>query len=463
MHIGNLRTALYTYLIARKHGGKFLLRIEDTDQNRYVADAVDVIYNVMRACGLRHDEGPDVGGPVGPYVQSERRGIYREYAEKLVTVGGAFHCFCTAERLAEVKTKCEAEGHPFRYDGHCKRLAADEVRARLSRGETHVVRQVVPATGITSFDDHVYGHIEVDNATLEEGILLKSDGLPTYNFANVIDDHLMGITHVVRGNEYLSSTPKYNLIYKAFGWEVPQYVHCPPILRAAGKKLSKRDGDASFEDFRGKGYLTEAILNYIALLGWGAPNDREFFTLAELEQAFTIENISKSPAIFDAVKLRAFNAHYMRQLSPERFHELAEPFYPQALREAGINLARLSKSIQSRTEVLSEVGQMTAFLTTLPEYSPELFVNKKAKTDKDVAKRNLATLRARLADLTTWTHESLEAATAELVASTGQKTSQFLWPLRVAVTGTEVTPGGGIEFAELLGKEETLRRIDKAL
>lgn len=463
MHIGNLRTALYTYLVARKNNGKFILRIEDTDQERYVADAVDFIFRILKTCGLRHDEGPDVGGPVGPYVQSERRAIYRQYADELIARGGAFRCFCGPERLAEVKARCEKEGHPFKYDGHCKHLGKADIDARVQRGEPHVVRQVVPKEGITSFDDVVYGHIEVENSTLEEGILLKSDGLPTYNFANVIDDHLMGITHVMRGNEYLSSAPKYNIIYNSFGWEIPTYVHLPLIMRGPGKKLSKRDGDASFEDFHQKGYLVEAILNYIALLGWGAANDREFFTLAELEREFNLESLSKSPATFDPAKLRSFNAHYIRQLTPERFAEMVEPFYPKALRDAGINLAKLSRAIQSRTEVLGEVGAMTAFLTTLPDYSTDLHVNKKAKTDKDVARKNLALLKDKLAALTEWNHDTIDAATKQLVESTQQKTGQFLWPLRIALTGTEVTPGGGIEFADLLGKDESLRRVDIGL
>ncbi|MBQ2989678.1 MAG: glutamate--tRNA ligase, partial [Clostridia bacterium] len=355
MHLGNLRTALYTYLWARRNGGKFILRIEDTDQEREVKGAVDVIYNSMKTAGLLHDEGPDVGGPCGPYVQSKRKNMYLPYAKELVEKGGAYYCFCTKERLDEERAKAEAKGETFKYDKHCLHLSKEEIEARIAAGEPYVIRQNVPTTGKAGFDDVIYGHVEVDCDTLDDNVLIKADGLPTYNFANVIDDHTMGITHVMRGNEYLSSAPKYNLLYEAFGWTPPTYVHLTPVMANAQRKLSKRKGDPSFEDLLSQGYLTEAIINYMVLLGWSPRGEREFFTLKELEQAFDLEGLSKSPSIFDTVKLNWFNAEYIRKLSEEEFLAKATPWLEKALDPAKFDFKRIAQLLQARTEVLNQI------------------------------------------------------------------------------------------------------------
>lgn len=461
MHIGNLRTAIYEYLVARNQNGKFILRIEDTDQERYVEGATDVIYNTMKIVGLDYDEGPDVGGPYGPYVQSERKPIYREYAAKLVEAGGAHYCFCTKERLESLRQQCEAAGAGFKYDGFCKGLSAEEVRRKLDQGESFVVRQIIPKDGQTTFHDLVYGSITVDNATLDEGILLKSDGLPTYNFANVVDDHLMEITHVVRGSEYLSSTPKYNLIYEAFGWEIPTYIHLPPIMKSAEKKLSKRDGDASFEDFIGKGYLKEAIVNYIVLLGWNPGTDEEFFTLEDLQKRFTVDGLSKSPAIFDPNKLRWMNGEYLRRMSLEEFHAVALPYYKGITRPVDLKL--ISKILQPRTEVLSEIPEKVTFLNELPDYDPVLYVHKKMKTDYQNSLESLKAVREVLVGIETWDYDTIHDRLMNLVNTLGVKNGQVLWPVRTALSGIEVSPGGGVELAAILGKEESLRRIEMGM
>ena len=380
MHIGNLRTALYEYLVAKSAGGKFILRIEDTDQERYVAGAVDIIYKTMKMVGLKHDEGPDVGGPYGPYVQSERRAIYKEYADKLVDLGGAHYCFCSEEEIEKQRKACEEAGIPFKFRDPCKKLSVAEARERIAAGEKYTVRQTIDPHGTVSFDDCVYGHVTVETKTLDEGILLKSDGLPTYNFANVVDDHLMKISHVLRGNEYLSSTPKYNLMYQAFGWEIPTYVHLPPIMKDEHNKLSKRNGDASFQDLVAKGYLPEAIVNYIILLGWSAKNDEEIFSMAELEKIFNIEGINKSPAIFDGEKLKWMNGVYVRALPPEKFHELALPYYKDAVKRK-VDLEVLSKCVQPRVNVLNEIPEAVDFIDELPEYDIDMYVHKKMKTN----------------------------------------------------------------------------------
>ena len=354
MHLGNLRTALYTYLFARRNGGKFILRIEDTDQEREVPGAVELIYKSLATAGLTHDEGPDVGGPCGPYVQSERRDLYLPWAKKLVESGHAYYCFCTKERLDEARAEAERRGETFKYDKHCLHMPKEEVQRRLDAGEPYVIRQNVPTEGKAGFDDVIYGHVEVDCDTLDDSVLIKADGLPTYNFANVIDDHLMGITHVMRGNEYLSSAPKYNLLYEAFGWEPPKYVHLTPVMANAQRKLSKRKGDPSFEDLLNEGYLTEAIINYLALLGWSPRGEREFYTLKELEQVFDLEGLSKSPSIFDTVKLNWFNAEYIRKLTPEEYLERATPWLNRALDPAKFDYKRLGELLQSRTEVFSQ-------------------------------------------------------------------------------------------------------------
>jgi glutamyl-tRNA synthetase, bacterial family len=457
MHIGNLRTALYTWLIARSNGGTFILRIEDTDQGRYVEGAVDVIYNTMSRCGLTHDEGPDVGGPVGPYIQSERRDLYGKYAELLVRRGGAYHCFCQkqdeepAEGKAIVKHVCA-----------CPSLSEAEVRARIDAGEPYVIRQRIPQEGSTTFHDASFGDITVDNSELEDQILLKSDGLPTYNFANVIDDHLMGITHVVRGSEYLSSAPKYNLLYEAFGWDIPTYVHCSPVMRDAQHKMSKRHGDPSFEDLIAQGFLTEAVINYVALLGWsprGELSEREFFTLDELAEVFDIGGISKSPAVFDIVKLRWMNAEYIKKLDPEAFYAMAEPWLRQAISNPAIDLRAVSALIQPRCEILSEIPEKVDFLQALPEYDPAMYVHKKSKTNLE---NSLASLEAAVPMLEAqedWSNDALYAALSELAQNLGVKNSVVLWPVRVAVSGRQSTPGGATDLCALLGKEEALSRL----
>lgn len=458
MHIGNLRTALYEYLIAKKYGGKFILRIEDTDQERYIEGATDVIYNTLKMAGLQHDEGPDIGGPYGPYVQSERKDIYIKWANKLIELGGAYRCFCSKERLAKIKAEHEAASIPYKYDRHCLGLSKEEVEERLAKGEPYVIRQKMPDTGTTSFQDAVYGTITVENSTLEDQVLIKSDGLPTYNFANVIDDHHMKITHVVRGNEYLSSAPKYNLLYEAFGWEIPTYVHVPLILKGTGQKLSKRAGDPSFEDLVSMGYLIEAIINYVTLLGWSPGGTQELFTLKELEEVFDIKGISKSPAIFDVNKLNWMNGEYIRKLSPEKFHELAKPYYKD-LPEGKFDLSKISQLLQTRTEVLGTIPDNIDFFIELPEYDVSMYVHKKMKTTLESSLDSLKEAIPVLEELTEWNNETIWNALMAKVKELGIKNSQMLWPIRTAVSGKQFTPGGATELAEILGKDETLRRI----
>lgn len=459
MHIGNLRTALYAYLIAKKNNGKFILRIEDTDQERYVEGAIDVIYNTLKLVGLQHDEGPDIGGPYGPYVQSQRREIYSQYAKKLIDIGGAYYCFCSKERLDALRQECERKGIPFKYDGHCRNISREEAEERIKRGEQYVIRQKIPATGTTSFHDEVFGTITVSNDSLDDNILIKSDGMPTYNFANVVDDHLMKITHVVRGSEYLSSTPKYNLLYKAFGWEIPTYIHLPLIMKPHGGKLSKREGDASFEDFYNKGYLKEAIINYIALLGWSPGTDEEIFTLEELKQRFSIEGLSKSPAVFDINKLRWMNGEYIRSMSLEQFNELAMPYYKKVIKRQDIDYMKLSRLLQTRTEVLGEIPENIDFIEELPDYDVNMYANKKMRTDLNNSLEYLKKAYEALQGVDKWDDDHIHEALFKLIAELGVKNGQVLWPVRTAVSGKQFTPGGAIELSSLLGKEETLRRI----
>ena len=463
MHLGNLRTALYTYLYARRMGGKFILRIEDTDQEREVPGAVDVIYNSLKTAGLSHDEGPDVGGPCGPYVQSERKDMYLPYAKELVKTGHAYYCFCTKERLDEARAAAEAKGETFKYDKHCLHLTQEEIERRLAAGESYVIRQNVPTTGKAGFDDVIYGHVEVDCDTLDDNVLIKADGLPTYNFANVIDDHLMGITHVMRGNEYLSSAPKYNLLYEAFGWTPPKYVHLTPVMANAQRKLSKRKGDPSFEDLLGQGYLTEAIINYLVLLGWSPRGEREFFTLKELEQAFDLEGLSKSPSIFDIAKLNWFNAEYIRQLTPEKYLEYAAPWLEKALDPAKFDFKRLGELLQPRTEVFNQLPEMVKFLAEMPEYDTELFFNKKQKSSVETAKVALEKLIPVLEGISDWTEAGIHDTVMAFVPETGMKTGQLLWPMRISISGQMSTPGGAFEIAYLLGRDETLRRMREGL
>ena len=459
MHLGNLRTALYTYLFARRNGGKFILRIEDTDQEREVPGAVELIYKSLATAGLTHDEGPDVGGPCGPYVQSERRDLYLPYAKQLVESGHAYYCFCTKERLDEARAEAEHRGETFKYDKHCLHLSKEEIQRRLDAGEPYVIRQNVPTEGKAGFDDVIYGHVEVDCDTLDDSVLIKADGLPTYNFANVVDDHLMGITHVMRGNEYLSSAPKYNLLYEAFGWEPPKYVHLTPVMANAQRKLSKRKGDPSFEDLLNQGYLTEAIINYLVLLGWSPRGEREFYTLKELEQVFDLEGLSKSPSIFDTVKLNWFNAEYIRKLAPEDYLERATPWLNQVLDPQKFDYRRLGELLQSRTEVFNQLPEMVGFLAELPEFSAELYVNKKQKSTLESSVRALELVRPVLESISDWTEAELHDRVMAVIPDSGMKNGQVLWPLRIAISGRMSTPGGAFEIAYLLGKDETLRRV----
>lgn len=458
MHIGNLRTALYEYLIAKSQGGDFVLRIEDTDQKRYVEGATDIVYATLKRVGMNWDEGPDIGGDFGPYIQSERKNIYAEYAHKLVELGGAHYCFCKREEPED-----ESENDvPVKFDDPCKHLSLEEAKKRIADGESFVVRQNITKKGTSVFEDVVYGKIEIDYDELDEGVLLKSDGLPTYNFANVIDDHLMQISHVVRGNEYISSTPKYNLIYEAFGWTPPVYVHVPPVMKDAQHKLSKRNGDASFQDLVAKGYLPEAILNYIALLGWNPGTEQEIFSLDELKEVFTAERLNKSPAIFDIDKLTWMNGCYIRALSSDAFHELAMPYYEKCLTR-DVNLKFLSTVLQPRVETLADIVSHVAFLEKLPAYETSLYQNKKMKTDEAVAKISLQAALQTLQNVRTWTNENLFEELKALAEKEGVKNGQILYPVRIALSGQETTPGGATELAVILGKEETLKRIEYAL
>ena len=462
MHVGNLRTALYTWLIARHNGGKFILRIEDTDQGRLVEGAVDVIYRTLAECGLDHDEGPDVGGPVGPYIQTERRGFYKEYAELLIERGHAYRCFC------EKTESGEDSGNFDRGPDPCRALSREEADARAAAGESYVIRQRMPQEGSTTFHDAVYGDITVENKELEDQILLKSDGLPTYNFANVIDDHLMGITHVVRGAEYLSSAPKYNLLYSAFGWPVPTYVHCSSVMvtdseTGAARKMSKRHGDPSYEDLIADGYLTPAVVNYVALLGWSPGGEREIYSLRELAEVFDLHGVSKSPAVFDINKLTYFNAEYLRAMAPEAFAHAAEPWIRKAVKNPTIDAAQIAALLQQRTEKLTEIPEKVDFFDALPDYSPELFIHKKSKTDIPGSLETLQKLLPALEAAESWDDETLLKLLTELAEAQGVKNARIMWPLRVAISGKAVTPGGAVEIARILGKDECLRRIKYAL
>ena len=465
LHIGGLRTALYAYLFAKKNDGVFILRIEDTDQARFVEGAVEKIYSGLRLAGLEWDEGPDKGGNYGPYVQSERKDMYLPYAKELVEKGKAYYCFCTKEDLDARRAEAEARGETFKYDKHCLHLSKEEVQRRLDAGEPYVIRQNIPTTGKAGFDDVIYGHVEVDCDTLDDNVLIKADGLPTYNFANVIDDHLMGITHVVRGSEYLSSAPKYDLLYRAFGWEIPTYVHCSPVMRDAQNKMSKRHGDPSYEDLKAEGYLTEAILNYVALLGWSPKGDlaeQEIFTLPELVKAFDIAGISKSPAIFDRAKLDHFNAVYLRAMVPEDFAKVAEPYIRQTVK-GDFDIAAIAGLLQARCERLSDIPEKVDFFDVCPEYDVEFFTNKKAKTNPEVCKAMLEAAIPMLESLPTWTVETVHDGLISLAEKLEVKNAKLMWPVRIAAAGKLVTPGGAVEICAILGKEETLRRLRSGL
>ena len=463
MHVGNLRTALYTYLIAKHEDGDFILRIEDTDQGRLVEGAVDIIYRTMEKTGLIHDEGPDKDKGFGPYVQSDRQkaGIYMEYAKMLVEKGEAYYCFCTQERLDSLRSNVNGE-EIMTYDKHCLSLSKEEVEANLAAGMPFVIRQNNPKEGTTTFHDDIYGDISVDNAELDDMVLIKSDGFPTYNFANVVDDHLMGITHVVRGNEYLSSSPKYNRLYEAFGWEVPIYVHCPTITNEEHKKLSKRSGHSSFEDLLEQGFITEAIVNFVALLGWSPAGNEEFFTLEQLVKEFNYHNMSKSPAVFDMTKLRWMNSEYLKKMDFDAFYEIAEPYLKEVLTKQ-FDLKKIAAMVKTRIEVLPDIAGQVDFFEALPEYDPEMYAHKKMKTNKE---NSLETLKAVLPILEAqedYSNDALYAALSQYVADAGVKTGFVMWPIRTAVSGKQMTPAGATEIMEIIGKEESIERIKKGI
>ncbi len=462
MHVGNLRTALYAYLIAKHEGGDFILRIEDTDQERYVEGAVDIIYRTMKATGLTHDEGPDKDKGVGPYVQSERvkSGLYMDYAKKLIEQGDAYYCFCDEERLQGLKTAVDSDGKTIsKYDKHCLHLSKEEIQANLDAGKPFVVRLNVPEEGETSFDDEIYGHISVPNNELDDMILIKSDGYPTYNFANVIDDHLMGITHVVRGNEYLSSSPKYNRIYDAFGWEIPVYVHCPLITNEEHQKLSKRSGHSSFEDLTEQGFLTEAIINFVALLGWSPTDNEEFFTLDELVKAFDYHHLSKSPAVFDFTKLKWMNGEYIKKMDFEPFYEMAKPYIDEVVTK-DVDKRRIAELVKTRIEVFPDIKEHIDFFEELPDYDIALYTHKKMKTNPENSLDILKKMKAKLETFDDWSEEGLHDYVINYIAELEIKNGMGLWPLRTAVSGKAMTPGGAFELMYILGREESLRRID---
>lgn len=463
MHVGNLRTALYEYLVARSQDGTFILRIEDTDQERYVEGAVDVIYNTLKTAGISHDEGPDVGGDFGPYVQSERRNMYLPYAEQLIKEGKAYRCFCTKERLEKLQEGTVGGG----YDRHCRDLSEDEVNHLMAENTPYVIRQKMPFEGSTTFDDAVYGEITVENSELQDQILIKTDGYPTYNFANVIDDHTMGITHVVRGSEYLSSTPKYNLLYKAFGWEIPTYIHLPLIMGknedGTVSKLSKRHGSTGFEDLIKEGYLPQAIINYIALLGWCPKDNQEIFSLKELEKVFAIDGISKSPAVFDYDKLSWFNAEYIKAMTEDEFTAVAMPYYKELFKDKEMPFEKFAEILQKRVVKLTEIPDMIDFFAELPQYEKELFVNKKSKTNLENAPVLLKETYERLKAMPQWDFDSIHDCLIDMAKEKELKNGTVMWPVRIAAAGKTVTPGGAVEILDILGREESLRRLEKGL
>ncbi len=463
MHVGNLRTALYAYLIAKHEGGDFILRIEDTDQERYVEGAVEIIYRTLEKTGLVHDEGPDKDGGVGPYVQSERqaKGIYLEYAKKLIEKGEAYYCFCDKERLEGLKQTVAGKEISV-YDKHCLSLSKEEVEANLAAGKPYVIRQNNPRTGTTTFHDDIYGDITVDNSELDDMILIKSDGYPTYNFANVVDDHLMGITHVVRGNEYLSSSPKYNRLYEAFGWEVPEYIHCPLITNEEHQKLSKRCGHASYEDLIDQGFLTEAVVNFVALLGWSPSDNREIMSLSELVEAFDYHHINKSPAVFDYTKLKWMNGEYIKAMDFDRFYQMAEPYIKEVVTK-DYDLKKIATLVKTRIEVFPDIKDHIDFFEQLPEYDIAMYTHKKMKTNAETALEVLTEILPRLEAQEDYSNDALYAMLCDYVAEKGCKNGYVMWPIRTAVSGKQMTPGGATEIMEILGKEESLARIRKGI
>ena len=463
MHVGNLRTALYAYLIAKHEGGDFILRIEDTDQERYVEGALDIIYHTLKETGLVHDEGPDLDGGVGPYVQSERQaqGIYLKYAKELVEKGEAYYCFCDKERLESLKQEVAGK-EIIVYDKHCLHLSKEEVEAKLAAGVPYVIRQNIPNEGTTSFEDEIYGKIEVPNSELDDMILIKSDGYPTYNFANVVDDHLMGITHVVRENEYLSSSPKYNRLYAAFGWDVPVYVHCPLITNEEHKKLSKRCGHSSYEDLIEQGFVTEAVVNYVALLGWCPSDNREIFSLEELVEAFDYHHMNKSPAVFDMGKLRWMNGEYIKAMDFDKFYERALPYLKEAIHK-DLDLKKIASQVKTRIEVFPEIKELIDFYEEVPEYDTQMYCHKKMKTTEETSLNLLKEVLPLLEAQDDYSNDALFEALVAFGKEHGYKTGYIMWPIRTALSGKQTTPAGATEILEILGKEESIKRIHAAI
>ena len=463
MHVGNLRTALYAYLIAKHEGGDFILRIEDTDQERYVEGALDIIYHTLKETGLVHDEGPDLDGGVGPYVQSERQaqGIYLKYAKELVEKGEAYYCFCGKERLESLKQEVAGK-EIIVYNKHCLHLSKEEVEAKLAAGVPYVIRQNIPNEGTTSFEDEIYGKIEVPNSELDDMILIKSDGYPTYNFANVVDDHLMGITHVVRGNEYLSSSPKYNRLYAAFGWDVPVYVHCPLITNEEHKKLSKRCGHSSYEDLIEQGFMTEAVVNYVALLGWCPSDNREIFSLEELVEAFDYHHMNKSPAVFDMGKLRWMNGEYIKAMDFDKFYERALPYLKEAIHKE-LDLKKIASQVKTRIEVFPEIKELIDFYEEVPEYDTQMYCHKKMKTTEETSLNLLKEVLPLLEAQDDYSNDALFEALVAFGKEHGYKTGYIMWPIRTALSGKQTTPAGATEILEILGKEESIKRIHAAI
>lgn len=463
MHVGNLRTALYAYLIAKHEGGKFMLRIEDTDQERFMEGALEIIYRTLAKTGLVHDEGPDKDGGVGPYVQSERQaqGLYLKYAKKLIEQGDAYYCFCDKERLESLKTEVAGKEITV-YDKHCLHLSKEEIEANLAAGKPYVIRINMPTEGTTTFHDELYGGITVENNELDDMILIKSDGYPTYNFANVIDDHLMGITHVVRGNEYLSSAPKYNRLYEAFGWEIPKYIHCPLITNEDHQKLSKRCGHSSYEDLLDQGFLTEAIVNFVALLGWSPSSDNEIFSLEELVKEFDYHRISKSPAVFDMVKLRWMNGEYMKKMDDEKFYEMALPYLKEVITK-DLDFHKIAAMVKTRIEVFPDIKDHVDFFEKVPEYETSMYVHKKMKTNEETSLQVLREVQPLLEAQEDFSNDALFEMLSAYAKEHGYKVGYVMWPIRTALSGKQMTPAGATEILEVLGKEESLVRIQAAI
>ena len=463
MHVGNLRTALYAYLISKHEGGDFLLRIEDTDQERLVEGAVDLINRTLADTGLIPDESPDKPGECGPYVQSERvnSGVYMQYAKQLVDEGKAYYCFCTKERLESLKTTVNGE-EIMHYDKHCLGLSKEEIEENLKAGKPYVIRQNNPTEGTTTFHDELYGDVTVDNSELDDMVLIKSDGFPTYNFANVIDDHLMGITHVVRGNEYLSSSPKYNRLYDAYGWEIPKYVHCPLITDENHKKLSKRSGHSSFEDLIDQGFVAEAVVNFVALLGWSPDDNEEIMSLSDLIRKFDYTRISKSPAVFDMGKLRWMNGEYIKAMDFDRFYERALPFIQETIKKP-LDLKHIANMVKTRIEIFPDIPDMISFFEEVPEYDTALYVNKKSKTNLENSLELLKDVLPLLKEQEDYSNDALFALLSEYGTKKEFKTGFVMWPIRIALSGRQMTPAGATEIMEVLGKEESIKRIEAGI